>query len=302
MVKLIRPNGAVILLGLLCVLGLVELLAAFMEYRPNIDEDGWDELAAIVEQRGEDPVIVPTSWLSPAARMNLAQARSWDALAYPDLRSFASFWLLHHKLERPWRGSLRAELEGAPLPDLVEIHHVGRLTLERYEQSVGVERFDLLDRVEAVRTGRGPCRGGRGMWQCKDGRVSIRTLEIDYRPRRCLAVELDDGVVAEVELGEVELGDRIRGHVGFGDFNARLRADPSARVELLIDEVVAARWLFTDDQGWAAFALATEPGAHRVQLRASTSVGGTWQRDGHRTNPTDSLCIELRGFDEGGDG
>lgn len=287
------------MLGLVCVLGLVELLAAGMEYRASIDEAGWTELAALTEQRPEDPVIVANNWLGPAARMNLVQARGWDALAYPDLRGLSSFWLLHHHLERPWRGPLRDELEGEPVPELVELHQVGRLTLGRYEQpDVEAPSFRLLDTIDAVRSDRGTCRGASGQWQCKEGRVSIRTLEVDYRPRRCLAFELDDGVFAEVELGEVELGNRIRGHVGFGDFNARLRADPSARVELLVDEVVAARWLFTDDQGWAGLALATTPGTHRLSLRASSSVGGTWQREGHQTSPTNALCIELRGFVE----
>ena len=295
MIGLIRPNGAVILLGLLCALAVVECMAAFMDYRERIEARDWVQIEELVATHADAPVIVGSEWLGPSARMHLAGARGWDALAYPDLR-YADFWLLSHMLERPWSGPLKAELEELPRPELVEVHRVGDLSLRRYTQVLGAQRFSLLDSIAKVRTPRGNCRGSRGQWSCKEGRVALRTLEIDYRPRRCLALELDDGVVAQVDLGELELGEQIRGHVGFGDFNARLRADPIARVELLIDGAIVARWLFSDDQGWAAFALKTPSGRHRVELRASGSVGGTWQRGAHENQPTNALCIELRGF------
>lgn len=291
----IRPNGALILLGLLCTLAVVESMIAFLEYRTRVHAEDWDAVRQIVAG-DEGPVIAASEWLGPSARMNLASARSWDAVAFPDLRSFDRFWLLTHTREQPWRGALRAELEELPLPELVTVHRVGELSLHEYRQDVPPERFSLLESVDRVSTARGRCTGGDGRWSCKDGRVAVRTVEIDYRPRRCLALELDDGVMATIDLGKLELGDRIHGHLGFADFNARLRADPSARVELWIDGAVAGRWVFTDDQGWAAFALATAPGKHALELRVGTTVSGTWQRDGHRSSPTDLACIELRGF------
>lgn len=295
----IRPNGAVILLGLLCTLAAVEILVAFLGYRTRLHDEEWDAVREIVED-GEAPVIAASEWLGPAARMNLASARSWDALAYPDLRSYERFWVLTHAREHPWEGRLRAELEELPKPELVRVHRVGELSLHEYRQDVPPERFSLIESVDAVSTERGRCKGGESQWSCKEGRVAVRTVEIDYRPRRCLALELEDGAMAKVDLGEIELGDRIHGHLGFADFNARLRADPTARVELWIDGAVAGRWVFTDDQGWAAFALATPAGKHELELRVGTSVGGTWQREGHRSSPTDIACIEFRGF--GGEG
>jgi hypothetical protein len=297
----IRPNGAVILLGLLCTLAAVEMIAAFLEYRTRIDAEDWDAVREIVADDEAVPVIAASEWLGPAARMNLASARSWDALAYPDLRSFERFWLLTHARERPWQGRLRAELEELPRPELVSVRRVGELLLHEYQHDVPPERFSLLESIDEVSTERGRCSGGDGRekWSCKDGRVSVRTVEIDYRPRRCLAIELEDGVMATVKLGKLELGDRIHGHLGFADFNARLRSDPTARVELWIDDAVAGRWVFTDDQGWAAFALATPLGKHELELRVGTTVTGTWQRDGHRSSPSDVACIELRGFGEG---
>lgn len=296
---MIRPNGAVIVLGLVCALAVVEIIAAFLEYRPRLRDADWQEMQALIEQRdpeGALPVIVAGDWLGPLARMHLPGARSWDAVAYPDLRSFERFWLLAHNRERPWRGRLRDELEAAPRPELVGIHKFGEIELLEYRQVVAPQVFALLDSIDAVSTERGRCNDSGSAWSCKDGRVAIRTVEVDYRPRRCVTVELDDGVMAKLELGKLELGDRIHGHVGFADFNARLRSDPSARVELWIDDRVAGRWVFTDDQGWASFALATPPGRHTLELRVGTTVAGTWQRQGHTNSPTDVLCVELRGF------
>ena len=292
----IRPNGAVILLGLLCALAAVEMIAAFLEYRTPIEVEDWDAVREIVADDDVDvPVIAASEWLGPAARMNLASARTWDAVAYPDLRSFDRFWLLTHARERPWQGRLRAELEELPRPELVKVHRLGELSLHEYRQEVAPERFSLIESIEGISTDKGRC-SGQDRWSCKEGRVGVRTVEIDYRPRRCLALELEDGVMAKVDLGKIELGDRIHGHIGFADFNARLRSDPTARVEIWIDDEVVGRWVFTDDQGWAAFALATDPGKHELELRVGTTVAGTWQREGHRATPNDIACIELRGF------
>jgi hypothetical protein len=298
MVGLIRPNGAVILLGLLCAFAIVESIAAFLAYRERVVSEDWQAVGQLLVDHEDEPVIIASQWLGPSARMHLPQARSFDSLAFPDLRGFERFWLLSHTDERPWRGSWLAELEELPRPELLAIHRIGELTLYEYQQQVGTMTFAMLDSIAGVSTDRGRCPGDDSGYRCKDGRASVRLVEVDYRVRRCLALELEDGVMATVDLGEVELGDRIYGHVGFGDFNARLRADPSARLELRINDVIAGRWVFTDDQGWAGFALATSPGHHHVELRVGTTVSGTWQRDGHTSSPTDTLCVELRGFDE----
>jgi hypothetical protein len=297
-VGMLRPNGAVILLGLLCALAVVESLAAFLEYREGIADDDWEVVERMLALHEDEPVIIASEWLGPTARMRLSKAQSADSLAYPDLRGFERFWLLSHTRERPWRGALRAELEELRRPQLLAVHRVGELLLHEYRHDTGAVLYSLLDpgAIEGVSTARGRCTGDGDRYRCKEGHVRVRVLEIDYRPRRCLGLELDDGVMARVDLGEIELGERFYGHVGFGDFNDRLRADPVALLELWIDDAVAGRWVFTDDQGWASFALATPPGRHHVRLEIGTTFAGTWQRDGHRSTPTDTLCVELRAF------
>ncbi len=297
-VRLLRPNAAVILLGLVFVLAMLEIFAAFLSYREQIDDEEWDELAVALEAQPDAPLMIASEWLAPRARMELAQARTWDSVAPPDLRGMEHFWLLTHGREG-WPPALKAELEDLPEPDLIAIHEIGPLALrEYYQPRAGTLVWSLLEQEPTITTDAGKCSGGGTRWSCKDGRAQIRVLEVDYRPRRCVALELDSGVRAKIDLGKLELGNRLRGHVGFADFNARLRADPTVMLEAWIDGEVAARWLFTDDQGWAPFALRTPAGKHRVELRVTSSAAGTWQREGHRPLPTDTLCLEARSFEE----
>lgn len=298
LVQMIKPNAAVILLGAVFLLSVIEMIAAFLVYRETLSPDDWLDIAAHVDAQEPAPVFVASDWLAPRARMELPHARSWDSLAPPDLRGVPSFWVIGYGRD-VWSRSLHAELEGLPMPDLVALHSFGALMLAEYRQADPGERaWSLLERELAISSDAGRCTGKRESWACKDGRVHARVVEVDYRPRRCLAIALDEGSSATIELGKLELGNRLRGHVGFADFNSRLRADPTLVLEAEIDGEVAARWLFTDDQGWAAFALATEPGKHRVTLRVATTSRGTWQREGHRPSPDDLPCIEARAFVE----
>ncbi len=298
LVQMIRPNAAVILLGAVFLLAVIEIIAAFLAYREQITAEDWVEIESRLASSEPQPLLIASEWLAPRARMELAQARTWESIAPPDLRGLASFWVLSFGRDA-WSPLLDAEREELPMPKLVAIHSIGELTLSEYQQATaGEQLWSLLERDLAVESDAGRCPGKQSRWSCKDGRVATRVIEVDYRPRRCLALAFEDGVTTRIDLGRVELGNRLRGHVGFGDFNARLRADPSVVLEAWIDEQLAARWLFTDDQGWAAFALATEPGKHRLELRISSTVAGTWQREGHRPNPTDTVCLEARAFSE----
>lgn len=298
LVQMIKPNAAVILLGAVFLLSVIEMLAAFLAYRETLDADDWLAIAEQVDAQPPAPVFVASDWLAPRARMELPHARSWASLAPPDLRGVPSFWVIGHGRD-VWSRSLHAELEGLPMPELVALHSIGALMLAEYRQDdPGEPLWSLLERDLTISSSAGRCTGKRETWGCKDGRVHARVVEVDYRPRRCLAIALDEGSGATIELGKLELGNRLRGHVGFADFNARLRADPTVVLEAEIDGEVAARWLFTDDQGWAAFALATVPGKHRVTLRVRSSSSGTWQREGHRPSPNDLPCVEARAFVE----
>lgn len=88
------------------------------------------------------------------------------------------------------------------------------------------------------------------------------------------------------------------GHLGFADFNARLRNDAPALLELLVDDTLLGRWTISDSQGWAAFAAPTTPGTHDVRLRLTTLLGGSWTEQGYGPQPRRSACLELRALSE----
>ena len=113
-----------------------------------------------------------------------------------------------------------------------------------------------------------------------------------------IPVALDDGATLEITHPRAQLGAQLRGHLGFSDFNARLRNDAPALLEMFIDDALAARWTLSDSQGWAAFAAPTSPGTHAVRLRLTPLLGGTWTEQGYAANPRRTACLELRALAE----
>jgi hypothetical protein len=261
----------VILLGLLCALAVIESIAAFLEYRERIGEEDWEAVSAVLAQRSSEPnepVIVASEWLGPSARMRLPQTRTWGALAYPDLRSFGRFWVLTHKRERPWRGPLRAELEGMPRPQLLSVHDAGELTLQEYTQRVGIERFSLIESVPTIDTARGRCRGSGDQWKCKDGSVSLRTVEIDYRPRRGVLSPVVTGHTTE-HVYEGVPGGHLVGYVGLHDYYARKNGEGVVVFRTQVDDQASVSLPLHSSDGWRRFELDLGEGTHKVRFSIS---------------------------------
>ncbi|MCA9710199.1 MAG: hypothetical protein KDK70_30445, partial [Myxococcales bacterium] len=199
-----------------------------------------------------------------------------------------------------WSDSLQRDLEDLPPPTLEGERALGGLALYTYAQpAAGSVRADFV-RDEArlsVQTEGGPCRG-RDARRCAEGRVDVAVAEIDYRPRRCLKAQVDDGVTVALRYPAMPTGQALRGHVGVDGFNARLRSDGPLRLEVWVDDQLRARWLYADAQGWWPFMVATEPGSHDVELRLTPAVRGTWQRKGYDPGQAHALCVELRSLEE----
>ncbi|HET6584142.1 MAG TPA: hypothetical protein VFG69_11850, partial [Nannocystaceae bacterium] len=157
--------------------------------------------------------------------------------------------------------------------------------------AAGVDALDVTDAA-------GRCRG-RGELRCAAGTLAIRTAEVEYRPRRCLALAARDGAHVRIERPRATTGDVLRGHVGFSDFNARLRNDSPIALAIEIDGELVARWAVTDAQGWWPFAVATEPGMHDVALVVDVGAGGKWNARGYDANDPRTVCIEARTLQEG---
>jgi hypothetical protein len=297
-------HASAALLVLAAVAGL-EWVCAARAYRAQLGPEAWTRAAeALAELPQHEPVFLGTPWLGPSARQHLSALRPWSSIAPPDLHGLPRFHVLglaSASHSGAWSSELAADLGELPAPQLLGADDLGPLRLYHYEQpTAGTLLTDWLAAPNSLqlRDDRGPCRLSSGTWSCKQGRVTLDTLEIDYRPRRCLAIDLDDGRTLEISRPDTQLGAVLRGHLGFADFNARLRNDAPALLELLVDDLPVGRWTLTDSQGWAAFAAPTTPGTHDVRLRLTTLLGGTWTEHGYDSQPRRSACLELRALSE----
>ena len=295
------PRIARIALALLALIAATEWLFAARAYRAQLTPAVWQQAArALAALPSDEPIYLGTAWLGPSARQHLPPLRGDASFAPPDLHGVPRFHVLGSAGSPHaggWSDDLQADLGELPPPIALGLDDLGPLQIHHYQQpAAGTLLTDWLAPPAALqlRDDHGPCRLTAGAWTCKHGRVAIRTLEVAYRPRRCLAVDLDDGVTLELLYPRAQLGDQLRGHLGFADFNARLRSDAPALLELFIDDLLAGRWTLSDSQGWLPFAAPTAPGIHAVRLRLTPLLGGTWTEQGYAPTPRRTACLELR--------
>lgn len=286
---------AAVLLGAVGLVAAVEWLAAAAAYRPAISDADWDAAAAALAALPPDePVILADDWLGPSARARLpALAR---AVGLPDLHGAPR---LHVLALADWRTrAVEDDLAGlAPRPTGAD--DLGAFTLHHVAlPGAGSVLWDMtVDPSLAARDDRGPCRRSRETWSCRQGRAGIRFAEVAYRPRRCLALELEDGATLELSA-RAALGARLRGHLGLSDFNGRLRSDAPVLVELAVDGRTRARWLLSDLQGWAAFEVPTSPGPAALTVRVTSLLAGTFTPAGYDPEARRVPCLELRALAE----
>ncbi len=302
----LRPAHARVALALLAAVAALEWIAAASADRARLTPEVWQAAAdALAALPPDEPVFLGTPWLGPSARQQLAPLRAWTSIAAPDLYGLPRFHVLGmagSPHAGAWSDELAADLGELPPPRLLASDELGPLRLHHYAQpATAAVLSDWLADPNALtlRDARGPCRHASNTWSCKQGSVTLATREIGYRPRRCLAIELDDGATLELTR-RAQLGAQLRGHLGFADFNARLRSDAPALLELFIDDLPVGRWTPTDSQGWLAFAVATTPGLHDVRLRLTPLQGGTWTDQGYTPQARRSVCLELRALAEAG--
>lgn len=288
----------------LATVAALEWIAAANAYRARLTPEVWQTTAdALAALPPDEPIYLGTTWLGPSARQHLPPLRSWTSIAPPDLHGVPRFHVLGTAGAPDagaWSDELEADRGELPPPQLLSTDELGPLRLHHYAApAAGTLVTDWLATPTALtlRDARGPCRAAATSWSCKQGTVTLATREVAYRPRRCLALELDDGATLEISR-RAELGTTLRGHLGFADFNARLRSDAPALLELFIDDTLAGRFTLTDNQGWTAFATTTTPGPHEVRVRLTPLLAGTWAESGYTQQPRRSTCLELRALTE----
>jgi hypothetical protein len=285
--------------GLLAgVLGLavLETLAGTCAYRNRLGEDDWAAAAEAIADLGNEPVFIANRWLDPLARSRLPSTARVEAVARADLRGLRRFHVLGFAGTR-WSDALADDLEDLPEPQIVHSRTLHDLTLTTYTLETGEVVADLTAAPVRIETDGGPCRGS-GPWKCKEGRIEARIAEVDHRPRSCLVLDLADGVEARLTFAPTPGADRLRGHVGFTDFNGRLRSDAPAAFTFEQDGRIADRLVFTDAQGWQPFAVGLPDPDAPITVGIRTAVRGRWGASGYEAHRPRPICVELRALTE----
>lgn len=293
------------LLGLILALAAAEWIAAARAYRTTLPAAAWRELDAHLAASDPGLLVLADPWLGPRARRELAALADPRAIAPPDLDGVARLTILGREgAGDPWTAALREAWGPRPLPRAAAVEAVGPFVLHRFDLD-GASRvtFDLvaLAGVEA-RDLRGRCTPGDGVLRCKSGEIRRAFAEVAYSPRRCLRFDLEDGAQATLTAADVALGERLRGHLGFDDFNARLRSDGPVLLQIAVDGEPLADLTFTDRQGWAAFEVPTPPGRHTLTVTLLPALAGTWGDRGYQARPAHAACLELRALARDGGG
>lgn len=275
-------------------LGVVESIATTIAAR-DPDPAQWTALATALGERGDgDPVLVGSPWLGPLARHHVPDAALLHTLGLPDLYGIGRF----HTIAWDDDGSAAflPALEGLPMPVVESSRSFGALQWTTWRSDhAGTIVSDLGATVgrATVRSTSGTCRG-RGTYRCSEGEIEPRIVEVDYAPRSCLGLSVGDGTTVTMSWPAIELGDELRGHVGFGDYNARLRNDAPARIVVRIDGTLVLRQTVTDLEGWRPFAVPTTPGVAAVEIEVTSALSGTFGSNGYDGTPTRTTCVEAR--------
>lgn len=275
-------------------LGAIESVAAAIAARDPSDT-AWPQLAAALDARDDaDPVFIAQRWLDPVARLAVPEAAYLPSLTRPDLHGVGRFHMIGW--DDDGTDAIARDLEGLPPPTLEAERSFGPLVWTTWTApSAGtvIEALTVAPRGVQVTSDSGSCRG-RGGFRCTEGPVGPRIVEVDYRPRACLAMEVSDGTTVKLVWPSARLGDGLRGHVGIGDYNARLRNDAPVRIVVRIAGTEALRATVTDLEGWWPLDLPTTPGIGSVEVELTAGLSGSFGAAGYDGNPTRVTCIELR--------
>ncbi len=296
--------------ALLAIIGVaaVEWVAAARAYRTTLPTSAWRALdqrlaerASATAEDGRAPlVLLADPWLGPRGRLEIEALRDPASVAPHDLYGRRELTIIARG-DDPWTPWLRDAWGDRPLPtadrvdrlDPFVLHHLSapeadEVILDLVELSQKKPRkLQISDRL-------GRCKGSKGRWSCTLGKIASAYAEVAYRPHRCLRFDVGDGAQITLKLAGVELGEHLRGHLGFTDFNARIRSDAPALVEVNVDGRPLASLTISDRQGWAAFELATPPGRHDLEVTVTPTLTGTWGERGYDRRPSHVPCLELR--------
>jgi hypothetical protein len=236
--------------GAIALVAVVETGTA-LTARLRVAGDG-DWAAAAAEVRSGfaagDLVAFAPAWADQIGRAHLGDLVTVEMAGRSDADRYARVW------EVSIRGAHAPDVAGAKL--VRESQH-GKVRVALYEKAATPVVYDFTQHAAEL----------------VGGRYDVRTLEIDYHPRRGVLVQ-PATQPATYEWREVPLGDALVVYAGLHDYYARKSADGLVDFAVLVDgkELVAARVGNAD--GWRRFDLDTRAfagGRHTVTMRVSAS-------------------------------
>lgn len=298
-----------LLAAIMCV-SVVELAMTSARYGGALRTDHWRR--ASEHLRADTPLIIGTPWLGPEARMRLDAAGAPEASGRPDLRGLSSFDVLRHDRDGPSSAHVwQASLSPRSKPVLLSAERAGPLRVEHWRVERPERVVDTLIhpralRVLSTRDVERTCPGNpTDGYTCPEQRraghrIKRQFAEVDYDARRCLSIPLLSAASLSFRRAEFQRGDRIVGHLGFEDFNARLRNDGPVTMTVEIEGEMVARSTFSNADGWAGFEIPTTPGAGSLTVSLYATAPGAWISPPERYQPGASrrVCLELRALDE----
>lgn len=266
--------------------------------RARIDERDLEQMREAFH-RVELPILAHRPWLEPSLRSWFSQASQPGAFARPTAQDLPEFWTIGHQSD-PEPQSF------APDAKLRETIQHGTLVARKWVQpqtfvtlaGLGRSSF-VLTKLEA-RVDQGSCNiktRSPLKIQCPDqSTFTWEIAEINYRPRLCLAYRSNQlgPVTLSFKLAAPQAVERIQGHVGFSDFNARLRSDAALQVRLRADDIELLNRPFTDAEGWAPFAVQLPKDAQDSPTFHLTLLSNANQTRSKGLHRRVIPCIELR--------
>lgn len=205
------------------------------------------------------PILAHRAWLEPSLRSWFPASAQPSVFANPAPHELEEFWSIGH----------RSDPEGlthAPNAQLQTTITHGALVARQWVQprvpitvaSLGPNAMALTNLH--ARVDQGPCKiisKSPLEIQCPDqSSLTWEIGEINYKARSCLAYRTSQlgPLTLSFKLAKPNAPQRLVGHVGFSDFNARLRSDAALQVSVHAGTDQLFDRPFSDAQGWTPFA------------------------------------------------
>jgi hypothetical protein len=238
-------KASAIIAAAVAILAVVETataLTARMRVATNAD---WDAAAAEVRAgfKSGDLVAFAPYWADQAGRAHLGDLVTVEMAGRSDADRYARVW------EVSIRGARSPDVAGATL--VHESQH-GKVRVRLFEKRATPIVYDFTSHANEL----------------VGDRFDVRTLEIDYKPRRGQLVtpELRP---KSYEWRDVPLGDSLVVYAGLHDYYARKNADGLVDFTLSIDGRLVLDARVGNDDGWRRFEVVTNGGRHTVTMRVS---------------------------------